>query len=107
MGGLIDEQALYEVARDGQFRALALDTFETEPLPADSSLRQLPNTILTPHCVGHTVETHAALVRTAVDNLNRLLRRVLPTNIRNPAVIERWQRRWQMRPDVAAGTALT
>ncbi len=29
----------------------AMDVFETEPLPADSPLRSLPNVLLSPHAV--------------------------------------------------------
>jgi phosphoglycerate dehydrogenase-like enzyme len=93
-GGLVDEKALIEVARSGVFRMLALDTFESEPLAADSPLRELPNAILTGHNVGHTVETHEALVTTAVENIQRMLRGELPMYIRNPEVIDRWSARW-------------
>ena len=93
-GGLIDEVALYKVAREGRFKALALDTFEQEPLPKDSPLRDLPNAILTPHAVGHTDETHQALVDAAVDNIRRATHGVLPANIRNPDVIPVWNSRW-------------
>jgi phosphoglycerate dehydrogenase-like enzyme len=93
-GGLIDEKALVKVAQSGAFRMLALDTFESEPLPLDSALRDLPNAILTGHNVGHTVETHEALVTTAVDNIKRMLRGELPMYIRNPQVIHRWLARW-------------
>ncbi|HEY0747922.1 MAG TPA: NAD(P)-dependent oxidoreductase [Steroidobacteraceae bacterium] len=93
-GGLIDERKLVEVAKQGRFRMLALDTFEHEPLADDSPLRTLPNTILTGHDVGHTVETHEAMVATAVENIMRILRGQLPSNIRNPIVIDRWLSRW-------------
>src|SRR3954465_5106562 len=41
-GGLIDEGGLPEALRSGQVAAAALDVFETEPLPSDSPLRDLP-----------------------------------------------------------------
>ena len=55
-GGVIDEAALYAHLADRRIAGAALDTFATEPLPGDSPLRTLDNVILTPHCVGHTVE---------------------------------------------------
>lgn len=38
-GAIIDEQALYRALREGWIAGAALDVFETEPLPADSPLR--------------------------------------------------------------------
>ena len=55
-GGLIDEAALVEALKSKQVAAAALDVFETEPLPADSPLRGLPNLILTPHLGASTAE---------------------------------------------------
>jgi phosphoglycerate dehydrogenase-like enzyme/pimeloyl-ACP methyl ester carboxylesterase len=48
-GPLVDEQALIEVLRAGRIAGAGLDVFETEPLPPDSPLRTLPNTLLLPH----------------------------------------------------------
>jgi phosphoglycerate dehydrogenase-like enzyme len=93
-GGLIDEAELYRVAAEGRFKAVALDTFEVEPLPLESPLRELPNAILTGHNVGHTAETRHALIEVAVDNLARLRQGLLPTNIRNSNVVARWRTRW-------------
>src|SRR4051812_38076522 len=45
-GGLIDEAALHDALESGHVAAAALDVFETEPLPADSRLRELPNLVL-------------------------------------------------------------
>jgi phosphoglycerate dehydrogenase-like enzyme len=73
---------------------IALDTFATEPLPVDSPLRELPNTILTPHMVGHTVESHAVLPGVAVDAIERILAGEPPLYVRNPEVIPAWRRRW-------------
>jgi phosphoglycerate dehydrogenase-like enzyme len=50
-GSVVDEAALARVAREGRLN-VALDVFETEPLPADSPLRGLPNVTLSPHLAG-------------------------------------------------------
>jgi len=56
-GGIIDEDALGRFLANGRFRA-GLDVFRTEPLPADSSLRNVPATTLlaTPHVGYQTME---------------------------------------------------
>jgi phosphoglycerate dehydrogenase-like enzyme len=48
-GGVCDEQAVIAALRSGQIACAHLDVFETEPLPADSPLWDMPNLILTPH----------------------------------------------------------
>src|SRR5436190_20367039 len=60
-GGLIDELALVETLRSGHVAAAALDVFETEPLPPDSPLRQVPNLVLTPHLGASTVEAQESV----------------------------------------------
>jgi phosphoglycerate dehydrogenase-like enzyme len=93
-GGIIDEQALAEVARERPDLRIALDTFAHEPLPNASPLRWLPNIILTPHAIGHTQESLAALPPAAIENVARALRGELPLHVRNPDVIPEWLRRW-------------
>lgn len=60
-GGLIDEAALADALRSGQVAAAALDVFETEPLPLDSPLRELPNLVLTPHLGASTAEAQESV----------------------------------------------
>src|SRR5579875_123843 len=93
-GAIIDEAALVQIARERPNFRIALDTFAQEPLPVDSPLRNLPNAILTPHAIGHTQESLAALTPAAIANVTRALRGELPLYIRNPEVIPRWTRRW-------------
>src|SRR5205085_196034 len=60
-GGLVDEAALTAALRSGHVAAAALDVFETEPLPPDSPLRQVPNLVLTPHLGASTVEAQESV----------------------------------------------
>jgi D-3-phosphoglycerate dehydrogenase len=60
-GGLIDETALVQALQDGYVAGAALDVFEVEPLPSDSSLRGAPNIVLTPHLGASTVEAQESV----------------------------------------------
>lgn len=93
-GGIIDEKALYKLAKDGHFFAVGLDVFETEPLPTDSPLRDLPNAFLTPHAIGHTYEMRAILIQAGVDNVMRVLDGKPPLYIRNPGIVDAWCARY-------------
>jgi phosphoglycerate dehydrogenase-like enzyme len=54
-GSVVDEEALLRVAREGRIQ-VGLDVYATEPLPADSGLRGLPNVTLLPHLGGPTTD---------------------------------------------------
>ncbi len=60
-GGLIDEAALLDALDSGQLAGAALDTFATEPLPAESPLRSHPKLVLTPHLGASTGEAQQAV----------------------------------------------
>lgn len=60
-GGLVDEKALLKLLDEGHLAAAALDTFVTEPLPADSPLRRHPRLVLTPHLGAATKEAQRAV----------------------------------------------
>ncbi|NUS61823.1 MAG: phosphoglycerate dehydrogenase, partial [Lysobacter sp.] len=60
-GGLVDEAALLRLLDEGRLAGAALDTFATEPLPADSPLRPHPKLILTPHLGASTSEAQQAV----------------------------------------------
>jgi (S)-sulfolactate dehydrogenase len=57
-GGIVDEGALAELLRFGRIGGAAIDVFAHEPLPARSALAGAPNTLLTPHIAGLTVESN-------------------------------------------------
>lgn len=48
-GALIDQTALVDALRKRKIGGAALDVFETEPLPPESPLWDLPNVLITPH----------------------------------------------------------
>jgi glyoxylate reductase len=68
-GEVIDSDALHDALRDGRLLGAGLDVTEPEPLPSESSLRQLPNCIVAPHIGSATVEARQAMAEIAVSNL--------------------------------------
>jgi phosphoglycerate dehydrogenase-like enzyme len=51
-GSTVDEPALVAALAAGRLAGAALDVTDIEPLPADSSLWDAPNLVLTPHAAG-------------------------------------------------------
>ena len=72
-GGVIDEDALSEALNAGEIAGAALDVYETEPLPADSPLRDAPNLVLTPHIGASTAEAQVAVALEVAESLIRCL----------------------------------
>lgn len=46
---IVDQAALVQALEEGWIAGAGLDVFETEPLPADSPFRRLPNVLALPH----------------------------------------------------------
>ncbi|MEO9328040.1 D-2-hydroxyacid dehydrogenase [Gordonia aurantiaca] len=70
-GELVDESALVDALRSGHLGAASLDVFETEPLPADSPLWDLPGVAISAHMSGDAVGWRDALADQVLDNLRR------------------------------------
>ena len=69
-GAVVDEAALAKVASEGRLR-VALDVYETEPLPQDSPLRAIDSMTLLPHLAGPTVDQRCTAGAYGVANLER------------------------------------
>ncbi|MEZ5166976.1 MAG: NAD(P)-dependent oxidoreductase [Acidimicrobiales bacterium] len=54
-GGIVDEAALAEAAREGRIGGAAVDVFDTEPT-TESPLFEVPSIVVTPHLGASTVE---------------------------------------------------
>jgi D-3-phosphoglycerate dehydrogenase len=67
-GGIIDEDAAYELLKNGELGGLGLDAFEMEP-PTNSPLFELNNVVVTPHTGAHTAEATDNMAVAAVKNL--------------------------------------
>jgi len=81
-GRIVVEHDLVEALRNARIAGAGLDVFETEPLPADSPLRLLPNVVLTPHAAGITREATEAGLAMAIDNV-RAFRAGAPAHVVN------------------------
>ena len=68
-GPLIDEKALFDALKSGKVYGAGLDVFETEPLPAESPLRDCDNVILSPHVSGMDKMAEARVTTRCVDNI--------------------------------------
>lgn len=66
-GGLVDEQALYEMLEKDHLGGAAVDVFEKEPY--DGPLMKLDNVILTPHIGSYAKEARMEMEMQAVKNL--------------------------------------
>ncbi|MBQ1765957.1 MAG: phosphoglycerate dehydrogenase [Aquincola sp.] len=68
-GPLIDEAALFDALASGHVHSAALDVFEVEPLPAESPLRGLPQTIFGSHNGSNSMDAVRRCSHFAVDRL--------------------------------------
>ena len=71
-GMVVDEDALVRISREKGLH-IALDVYETEPLPVDSPLRTLDNITLLPHLGGPTPDRRRDCGELALENLENYL----------------------------------
>ena len=86
-GGIFDEAALAALLASGHIAGAALDVFSSEPMPADSPLRVVPNTVFTPHLGASTREAQTRVGLELADQVVIALAGVTPPYAINaPAV---------------------
>jgi phosphoglycerate dehydrogenase-like enzyme len=68
-GGILDEAALLAGLASGGLAGAALDVYATEPLPADSPLRDDDRILLSPHAAAVTNEANGRLIAGVIDNV--------------------------------------
>ncbi len=68
-GGIVDEDALYDILKEKKIRCAGFDVFATEPLPADSKLLELSNLIMSPHVGASTEEAQFRVGEMAVHQI--------------------------------------
>jgi phosphoglycerate dehydrogenase-like enzyme len=82
-GPVVNEEALISALENGLIAGACLDVFATEPIPPGSPLREMGNTILTPHIAYDTVEAKDRYMAITVDNIRSFLAG-RPKNLLNP-----------------------
>ncbi len=70
-GTLVDEAALCDALVRGRLAGAVLDVTQEEPLPSDHPLWTTPNTLLTQHSAGGTMDEMDRKIDVFVDNLMR------------------------------------
>lgn len=73
-GSVVDTQALEEALRTGQIGQACLDVVETEPLPAEDDLWDVPNLFITPHNAWSSPLYLPRVAEYWLENLKRYIR---------------------------------
>jgi phosphoglycerate dehydrogenase-like enzyme len=94
-GAIVDEEALADAIEQGVIAGAGIDTFEVEPLPMTSRLRQLDpeRVILTPHNLPHSRAALDANVRMFMHNVLELAAGRVPAQVVNKSAVLAWQQR--------------
>jgi len=72
-GPIVDEAALVRALQQRTIAGAGLDVFDVEPLPQDHPLRQLENTVITPHLGYVTDETYRVFYGEALEDIQAFL----------------------------------
>ena len=86
-GGLVDPQALEDTLRTGHLGGAMIDVSYPEPLPADSTLWDAPNLIMTPHVLSDDIEHY--IPRTLDIFFDNIRRYIAGKPLRNVVDLER------------------
>ncbi|XP_039247810.2 glyoxylate/hydroxypyruvate reductase B-like [Styela clava] len=81
-GATVDQEALVNALKTGEFHSAALDVTTPEPLPRDHDLLKMSNVIISPHAGSQTSTTRRKMIQLAVDNVLAGVRgQKLPTEV--------------------------
>lgn len=70
-GAVVNQADLLNALEENWISGAGLDTFDPEPLPADSPLWSLSNVTVSPHCSGFSPQNDQRIVELFLDNLMR------------------------------------
>ncbi len=92
-GPLVESAALLEAVDSGKLAGAGIDVFEPEPLEIDSSLRNHPLIVATPHAASLTVDGRVRIEEMAVASVFEFFEGKRPANMVNADVWESSNRR--------------
>jgi phosphoglycerate dehydrogenase-like enzyme len=95
-GGIVDEDALYDLLAARRIAGAAIDVFVQEPLTVPPRFAGLDNVLLAPHCIAWTEELFRDIGRSACGGMLDLAHGTAPRGVVNPEVLNRagFQRKW-------------
>lgn len=96
-GGIVDEDALFEVLKARRIGGAALDCFVGEPIVRPHRFGELDNALLAPHSIAWTVELFRDIGRMCCQGMIDVSRGKEPVGVVNPEVFkkESFQRKWR------------
>lgn len=96
-GGIVQEDALYQVLKQRHIAGAAVDCFDVEPLPGPHRLGELDNVLLAPHAIAWTEEMFRDIGHAACQGMLDLSLGKKPRGVLNPDVFDRpgFQKKWQ------------
>lgn len=95
-GGIVDEDALFDVLNTRRIAGAALDVFAEEPVVKPHRFGTLENILLAPHCIAWTEELFRDIGRAACQGMVDLSQGKRPHGVVNLEVFDRpgFQRKW-------------
>lgn len=100
-GGIVDEDALFDVLAERRIAGAAIDCFVEEPITSPHRFGQLENVVLAPHCISWTEELFRDIGRAACQGMIDLAEGRKPRGVVNPQVFDRatFEKKWaRLRP---------
>jgi D-3-phosphoglycerate dehydrogenase len=83
-GAVVENAPLIAALKASKLGGAALDVFDIQPLPADDTLFDCPNVLLTPHSAAITASSSRGMAVGAAEEMLRILRGEQPLNLVNP-----------------------
>ena len=96
-GGIVNEDALFQVLQERRIAGAAIDCFVGEPLTTTPRWAELDNVLLAPHAIAWTDELFRDIGRAACQGMIDLSHGQRPRGVVNPEVFERhsFQSKWE------------
>lgn len=96
-GGIVEEDALFQVLSERRIAGAALDCFVSEPITAPPRWAELDNVLLAPHSIAWTDELFRDIGRAACQGMIDLSQGRPPRGVVNPQVFDRpsFQAKWK------------